>query len=66
MPMDYFTWLAKGGGRTFVIDTGFNAEVSKRRKRTFSRCPVETLGAFDINANEVEDVYGCPRNVPIW
>src|SRR5665647_2938379 len=56
MPMDYFMWLAKGGGRTFVIDTGFNAEVSKRRKRTFLRCPVETLGAFDIKANEVEDV----------
>ena len=36
MPMDYFMWLAKGGGRTFVIDTGFNAEVSKKRKRTFS------------------------------
>ena len=56
MPMDYFMWLAKGGGRTFVIDTGFNAEVSKRRKRTFLRCPVETLGAFDIDANAVEDV----------
>ena len=28
MPMDYFMWVAKGGGRTFVIDTGFNAEVA--------------------------------------
>ena len=56
MPMDYFMWLARGGGRTFVIDTGFNAEVSKKRKRTFLRCPVETLSAFDIDANEVEDV----------
>ena len=40
MAMDYFMWVAKGGGRTFVIDTGFNAEVSKKRKRTFLRCPV--------------------------
>ena len=56
MPMDYFTWVAKGGGRTFVIDTGFNAEVSKKRKRTFLRCPVETLGALDIDVNAVEDV----------
>jgi glyoxylase-like metal-dependent hydrolase (beta-lactamase superfamily II) len=56
MPMDYFMWLAKGRGRSFVIDTGFNAEVAKRRKRTFLRCPVETLAAFDIDANEVEDV----------
>ena len=56
MPMDYFMWLARGGGRTFVIDTGFNAEVSKKRKRTFLRCPVETLSAFDIDAPAVEDV----------
>jgi len=56
MPMDYFMWLARGGGRTFVIDTGFNAEISRKRKRTFLRCPVETLGAFDISANDVEDV----------
>ena len=40
----------------FVIDTGFNAEVSKKRKRTFLRCPVETLGALGIDANAVEDV----------
>src|SRR5262249_34325922 len=46
----------RGGGRTFVIDTGFNADVAKRRKRTFLRCPVETLGAFGIDVNAVEDV----------
>src|SRR6478752_3602119 len=56
MPMDYFMWVAKGGGRTFIIDTGFNAEVSNKRKRTFLRCPVETLSAFDIDVNAVEDV----------
>jgi Metallo-beta-lactamase superfamily len=56
MPMDYFMWLARGGGRTFVIDTGFNAEVANRRKRTFLRCPVETLGAFDIDVAGIEDV----------
>src|SRR5258705_2263096 len=50
MPMDYFVWVAKGGGRTFVIDTGFNAEVSERRKRTFLRCPVEALTALSIDA----------------
>src|SRR6478752_1701938 len=56
MPMDYFMWVAKGGGRTFIIDTGFNAEVSNKRKRTFLRCPVETLRAFDIDVNAVKDV----------
>jgi hypothetical protein len=56
MPMDYFVWVAKGGGRTFIIDTGFNAEVSEKRKRTFLRCPVEALTALGIDANAVEDV----------
>ena len=56
MPMDYFVWVAKGGGRTFVIDTGFNAEVSQKRQRTFLRCPVETLTALGIDPNAVEDV----------
>ena len=56
MPMDYFVWLAKGGGRTFVIDTGFNAEVAARRKRTFLRCPVETLALLGVDAHAVEDV----------
>ena len=37
MAMDYFVWVARGGGRTFVIDTGFNAEVGQKRKRSFRR-----------------------------
>jgi glyoxylase-like metal-dependent hydrolase (beta-lactamase superfamily II) len=56
MPMDYFMWLAKGEGRTFVIDTGFGEEVAERRKRTFLRCPVEALALFDVDPNTVEDV----------
>src|SRR4051812_13093456 len=56
MPMDYFVWLAKGEGHSFVIDTGFNAEVAARRKRTFLRCPVESLGLLGVDANAVEDV----------
>ena len=61
MPMDYFVWVARGGGRTFVIDTGFNAEVSARRKRTFLRCPVEGLAALGIDA---DDGRGCHPHPP--
>jgi glyoxylase-like metal-dependent hydrolase (beta-lactamase superfamily II) len=56
MPMDYFVWAARGGGRTFVIDTGFNAEVSETRKRKFLRSPGEALATLGIDANAVEDV----------
>jgi glyoxylase-like metal-dependent hydrolase (beta-lactamase superfamily II) len=56
MPMDYFVWVTKDVDRTFVIDTGFNAEVSERRKRTFLRCPVESLFHLGIDAKAIEDV----------
>ena len=56
MPMDYFCWLAIGPQRRFVIDCGFTAEVSARRKRTYLRNPVEALALFDIRAEDVEDV----------
>ena len=46
MPMDYYTWLALGPAGVFVIDTGFTAEMAKARKRTFLRCPVESLRLF--------------------
>ena len=57
MPMDYFVWVARGGGRTFVIDTGFNAEVSAQSPAhascaaRWSRCRL--LG---IDPDTVEDV----------
>src|ERR1700751_1130487 len=56
MPMDYFVWVAKGGGRTFVIDTGFNAEVAARRQRDFLRCPVESLRLLGIEPDTGDDV----------
>ena len=49
MPMDYHTWIAVGPAGAFVIDTGFTAEMAKERKRTFLRCPVESL-ALSIGA----------------
>ncbi|MFO1108110.1 MAG: N-acyl homoserine lactonase family protein [Bradyrhizobium sp.] len=56
MPMDYFVWLIKGEGRAIVVDTGFNAEVAARRKRTHLRCPVEALELLDVRPADVADV----------
>ena len=43
MPMDYFVWAAIGRERSFVIDTGFTAEVAAARGRRHRRCPAESL-----------------------
>lgn len=56
MPMDYYVWVIKGEGRTIVVDTGFTAEVSARRKRIYLRCPVEALDLIGVHADQVEDV----------
>ncbi len=56
MPMDYYLWLITGDGRAIVVDSGFTVESAKKRNRTFLRCPVETLGMFDVDPNTVSDV----------
>jgi glyoxylase-like metal-dependent hydrolase (beta-lactamase superfamily II) len=56
MPMDYFTWVVRGEGRCFLVDTGFTAETAAKRKRTHLRCPIETLKQLDIDPAAVADV----------
>ena len=46
--MDYFVWFLKSGDETILVDTGFNAEAARRRKRHFLRCPIESLQAAGI------------------
>ena len=54
--MDYFCWLIKGAGRSFVVDTGFTAEMSRKRGRDFLHGPDEGLAKLGVNASEVQDV----------
>lgn len=56
MPMDYYLWVIRGEARTFVVDTGFGAEVAKRRGRTLLRTAPEALAAIDVDAAKVADV----------
>ncbi len=62
---DYFVWVAipldeSGkrtiGGKPIVIDTGFNAQVGKKRGREVKRNPADLLADFGIDPKEVEDV----------
>ncbi len=56
MPMDYYLWLIRGDGRSYVVDTGFGAEVAKRRGRTLLRTAPEALALLDVDAASVRDV----------
>jgi glyoxylase-like metal-dependent hydrolase (beta-lactamase superfamily II) len=56
MRMDYYMWVAIGPDRSFVIDSGFTAEMAIQRKREFLRCPVESLELLGLSAASVKDV----------
>ncbi len=56
MPMDYFVWAVRNRDRLIVVDTGFDAEMAAKRKRTFLRTPREGLALLGIDALQVKDV----------
>ena len=54
--LDYFVWFARNARRTVVIDTGFNADAARRRKREFLRSPADGLKLLGVDAAAVETV----------
>jgi glyoxylase-like metal-dependent hydrolase (beta-lactamase superfamily II) len=57
MPIDYFVWAVKSGGRVFVVDTGFDEAMARKRGRSLLHGgPGEGLKAIGIDPGTVEDV----------
>jgi glyoxylase-like metal-dependent hydrolase (beta-lactamase superfamily II) len=56
MPLDYFVWLIRGGGRELVVDTGFSSATAMRRGRDHIRCPTEGLRTLGCDPSTVKDV----------
>jgi glyoxylase-like metal-dependent hydrolase (beta-lactamase superfamily II) len=56
MPLDYFVWLVRGGGRELLVDTGFSHAMATKRGREHLRCPAESLGLLDADAAAIRDV----------
>ncbi len=56
MPMDYFVWLVRSLERIVVVDTGFDAAMAAKRKRTLLRAPRDGLQLLGVRADAVEDV----------
>jgi glyoxylase-like metal-dependent hydrolase (beta-lactamase superfamily II) len=56
MPLDYFIWLIRNEHRTYVLDTGFDAEVGRKRNRQLLRDPGEGLRCLGVDPDTVEDV----------
>jgi len=56
MPIDYFVWAVRCGERTFVIDTGFDEAMARKRGRNHLQCPGEGLKKLGIDPALVKDV----------
>ncbi|WP_159992823.1 N-acyl homoserine lactonase family protein [Roseomonas sp. 18066] len=56
MPLDYFVWAVVGRNRTFVLDTGFDAAIAKKRGRKLICTPAEGLARIGVQADQVQDV----------
>jgi glyoxylase-like metal-dependent hydrolase (beta-lactamase superfamily II) len=56
MPLDYFVWAITGNGRSWVMDTGFDAAMAAQRRRQLVRPVGEGLAAIGIDAATVQDV----------
>lgn len=56
MPLHYYVWLIVGGGRTIVVDTGFDQRGADLRKREITRPVGQALTAFGVDPGAVEDV----------
>ena len=56
MPLDYFVWTISGGGKTYVVDTGFTVEQARKRKREYLRTPGDGLKALGIDPAAIETV----------
>src|SRR5688572_15305420 len=56
MPMDYFVWAVVGGGRAWVVDTGFGQHDADARGRRLLRSAADGLALIGVNADHASDV----------
>lgn len=54
--MDYYFWLVRRGGRTIVVDTGFDPAVGRARGRTCLIEPAVALARLGVDPARVEQV----------
>jgi glyoxylase-like metal-dependent hydrolase (beta-lactamase superfamily II) len=56
MPLDYFVWAVVGLEKTYLVDTGFDATVARKRNRPLLRTPAEGLAMVGVDLGRVSDV----------
>src|SRR5690349_7623776 len=55
-PLAYFVWVITGPQGTFVVDTGFDEQMARKRQRRIVDPPGHGLKALDVNPEAVKQV----------
>jgi glyoxylase-like metal-dependent hydrolase (beta-lactamase superfamily II) len=55
-PLAYYVWVIAGGGRTILVDTGFDEAMAQKRRRTITKPVAEGLRALGIVPASIEDI----------
>jgi glyoxylase-like metal-dependent hydrolase (beta-lactamase superfamily II) len=55
MPLDYYIWVIRGSDKSYLVDTGFDAETASARKRTFFRCPIRSWAKVGVDATQLSE-----------
>ena len=72
MPLNYYVWLISNRERTVLVDTGFSADMAKKRNRKIVRPVAEGVSALGIAPEQVKDViithmhYDHAGNIPLF
>jgi glyoxylase-like metal-dependent hydrolase (beta-lactamase superfamily II) len=72
MPLNYYVWVVANDSRSIVVDTGFGAEVGRKRGRQIIKPVEEGLRALNLQPETVRDVvithmhYDHAGNVPLF
>lgn len=53
-PIDYLVWAIRSPGQDIVVESGFTAEVNKRKQRTYFEEPSDALRLIGVDPEAVE------------
>ncbi len=56
MPLDFYIWVLRQGGRTILVDTGFDRAEAAARGREVAREPAEAIAALGLTPDAIDEI----------
>ena len=55
-PLDFYVWVITGARGTFLVDTGFDEAMGRKRQRQITKPIAEGLGAIGVKPDAIENI----------